>query len=253
MDRRFEARKRELLKDCEASHPPLNPPHTKPAEEVPWFVAAPAAPAAEAVPTTAGPGETPWFTAAPAPAPAPAPVAIPAVPVGLPDAAPPEPAVGEKTRPALVSSLLSLPKPILFGLFGGVGGLLGALLIGEVVWLILSPSGLAPRGPEVRVAIPDSLRIYPGGSNRFLVKIARQGFEGPVTVEALAHAEEVAVRPVRIGPGEDEAEVEVRIPEKLPSASIRSPSRSAPSSTGRSPPFQPPSSCTSSRCRPASP
>src|SRR4051794_3332945 len=33
-------------------------------------------------------------------------------------------------------SLHRLPKPVLFGLYGALGGLLGALLLGELLWLV---------------------------------------------------------------------------------------------------------------------
>jgi hypothetical protein len=116
----------------------------------------------------------------------------------------------EKSTPAAVAALLALPKPILFGLFGGVGGLLGALLLGELLWLLLSPSGVGGP-PPLQVAAPPSVAVYSGGKNRFLVKIARAGFEGPVQVEAVEAHKEINVDPVRIDADKDQASVEVRV------------------------------------------
>ena len=36
--------------------------------------------------------------------------------------------------------LAGLPKPVLFGLYGAVGGLIGALFFGELIWYALKPA-----------------------------------------------------------------------------------------------------------------
>jgi Mg-chelatase subunit ChlD len=168
------------------------------------------APAPASPPDGAPAGETPWWYAAPAPAaPAPAPVAV----------APPGPAAPEKKSSWIVSFLLALPKPLLFALFGGAGGLLGALPLGELLWLLLSPSGL-PAGPPLQVAAPASVQVYAGGKNRFLVRVARQGFTGAVRVEAPAPPDGVTVPPVEIAAGEDQAEVEARASDQAPRGSF---------------------------------
>ena len=38
------------------------------------------------------------------------------------------------------SFVTALPRPVLFGLYGMVGGLVGALLFGELVWWLFRPS-----------------------------------------------------------------------------------------------------------------
>ncbi|AWM41236.1 hypothetical protein GobsT_01470 [Gemmata obscuriglobus] len=83
--------------------------------------------------------------------------------------------------------LSGLPKPVLFGLYGAVGGLLGALLFGELIMLALGPkiaTAALPPPPEPRLAVsaPTAVQIYQGGTNKVLVQIARDAFEGDVAV-----------------------------------------------------------------------
>jgi hypothetical protein len=103
--------------------------------------------------------------------------------------------------------LLSLPKPILFGLFGGLGGLLGAVLLAELLWLLLKPA--EAKMPPLQVAVPEVVRTYVGGRNTFLVKIARQRFKGPVKVET-SSATDLSIPAVSISPEKDEGKVEVQ-------------------------------------------
>ena len=49
--------------------------------------------------------------------------------------------------------LAALPKPILFGLYGAAGGLLGALVFGELLWYLLRPPVATAAAPEPRVAV----------------------------------------------------------------------------------------------------
>jgi Ca-activated chloride channel family protein len=158
--------------------------------------------------------DAPWF-ANPAPA-SPArptePAALPARPERKP--APLTPISVEKS-PSLLSPLLALPKPVLFGLFGGVGGLLGALLLGELLWLFLSPRAAQTR-PPLQVAVPASVPVYSGGSNRFTIKVARTGFKGPVGVHALQPAEGITIPDVEVSADKDEADVEVAVSDRLP-------------------------------------
>jgi Mg-chelatase subunit ChlD len=82
--------------------------------------------------------------------------------------------------------LAFLPKPILFGLYGAIGGLLGALVFGEPAWQILRPPPpKAATKPEPQLAISTSkeLQLLLGGENPFAVEIDRVGFDGPVDVK----------------------------------------------------------------------
>src|SRR6266511_794285 len=75
--------------------------------------------------------------------------------------------------------LSGLPKPVLFGLYGAIGGLIGALAFGELLWWALKPPPPkpveAPPPPEPLLAVSASkdLQIYQGGLNKLFVQIAR--------------------------------------------------------------------------------
>jgi len=58
----------------------------------------------------------------------------------------------------------SLPKPALFALYGALGGLLGALIVGEILWLLLRP-------PSVRVVTVPPLRLAPDSSVRARLRV----------------------------------------------------------------------------------
>ncbi len=151
------------------------------------------------------------------------PSAVTAVPTARPTlraAAPAKPAVraaepvpvpsSEPAGAGLIASLfLMLPKPLLFGLFGGIGGLVGAVFIGELAWFVLSPPRLREPEPSVRIAIPDSMRLYAGDKNYFVAQVARDHFEGPITIVAVNPPEGLTVAPVQVQPGIDQASVEV--------------------------------------------
>ncbi len=104
-----------------------------------------------------------------------------------------------------------LPKPLLFGLYGGAGGLLGALLFGELLWYLLRPPPPAPTGPQAQVAIAASadVEVFVAGRNTFPVQIARDGFTGPVTVRVEGLPAGVTVEPVTIPEGKTEGAVTV--------------------------------------------
>ncbi len=84
--------------------------------------------------------------------------------------------------------LSRLPKPALFALYGALGGLVGALALGEPVWHLLAPAApppppaAPPPTPQLAVGAAPHVSLYPGGSNTFGVQIARDRFTGPVTV-----------------------------------------------------------------------
>src|SRR5204862_8132953 len=72
----------------------------------------------------------------------------------------------EKAAPkSLLQAFHSLPKPLLFGIYGLVGGLLGALLIGELLWALVQPAGATVT--PLQMAASSSVTAYWGGSNRF--------------------------------------------------------------------------------------
>src|SRR4051812_41549743 len=78
--------------------------------------------------------------------------------------------------------LSGLPKPVLFGLYGAVGGLLGALVFGELLFRLLEPP---KRGGQIAVAASPEVQLLAGKPNRntFGVEVARSPeYDGPVTV-----------------------------------------------------------------------
>lgn len=110
------------------------------------------------------------------------------------------------------SLLRGLPKPILFGLYGAIGGLLGALLFAEPVWQLLRPPPPPPAGvvePQVAVAVSKDVEVFTGSRNTFFVEIARAGFDGPVTVRFEDTPVGVTIDPVTIARGETKAQATV--------------------------------------------
>jgi len=107
----------------------------------------------------------------------------------------------------MLRMLHSLPKPILFGLYGALGGLLGALLFGELLWRVACPT-VAQAAP-LRLAASPSVTAYWGGSNRIFVKIARSGFDGPVVVRANNLPADVTIHAIEIPKGEVDGELKV--------------------------------------------
>lgn len=101
----------------------------------------------------------------------------------------------------------SLPKPVLFGLYGALGGLLGALLLGEAIWLLLHPktAEVAP----LKLAMSPEITVYPGSSNKFAVMIARLGMEGPVHLSATAPMQDVTFGEVLLPAEATEGEFQV--------------------------------------------
>jgi MFS family permease len=150
--------------------------------------------------------------------PRPAPAARPAArPPSTPEVVP-TPAARTVPGGGFVRALLALPKPILFGLCGAAGGLLGALLLGELLWLLLSPREVEAPPPRVQMAGPKApVPVYAGGKNRFRVKIGREGFtEGKVILDAPDPSWGIRVTPVTLGPGQDEGSVEIHADRATP-------------------------------------
>jgi Ca-activated chloride channel family protein len=152
----------------------------------------------------------------------PAPPAVRSAPaVSSRTGTPRTPAVDDTDPPPRFARRLSvLPKPILFGLCGGGGGLLAALLVGEIMWQLTRPGQFTP-GRELQLAVPASLRVYVGGKNHFLLRVARRGFTGPVRVEAVKPPPGLFVAPFTLAPDQEEASVEVNVRASLPAGQHR--------------------------------
>jgi hypothetical protein len=107
--------------------------------------------------------------------------------------------------------LSGLPKPLLFGLYGGAGGLLGALVFGELLWRLLAPPPPPPAVPDPQVAVAASpdVEVFVDGRNALPVQVARDGFDGPVTVRLAGLPAGVAAAPIVIPAGKTEGEVVV--------------------------------------------
>jgi len=116
----------------------------------------------------------------------------------------------------LPAPLTILPKPLLFGLYGGLGGLLGALLFGELVWFLLQPPPPEPPPPppppppQVAVSASPGVQVYTGGTNTFAVSVARASFDGPVTVRLEDAPADVTMEPFTIPAGQTAATATVR-------------------------------------------
>ena len=109
------------------------------------------------------------------------------------------------------SFLKGLPKPILFALYGAVGGLVGALVFAEPLYRLLTPPPPAPVQPEPQVAIAASsnVEVFVHGRNTFPVQIARDAFDGPVTVRFNDLPAGVTIAPFTIPSDKTEGEAVV--------------------------------------------
>jgi hypothetical protein len=104
----------------------------------------------------------------------------------------------------------ALPKPLIFGICGALGGLVGATAFGEVVWRLLRPPApVAVVIPPLRVAASPAVDLYQGGTNRLGVKIARVGFDEPVTIKALNPPAGVRIDPITIPANRTDFDVQV--------------------------------------------
>jgi hypothetical protein len=94
-------------------------------------------------------------------------------------------------------ALSGLPKPVLFGLYGAVGGLIGALVFGELIWKFLKPpEAVSP--PQVAVSASASVTLYPASENKLPVQVARARFEGPVIVKFEGLPPAITIAPLTI-------------------------------------------------------
>jgi len=123
-----------------------------------------------------------------------------------------EPVPIKKAKEATKTGVLTylhavIPKPMLFGMYGALGGVLGLLLVGELVWFLLHPT---PIGFEpLTIGVSPELIVYPGTRNKFTVKINRLGFEGAVKLEMLDLPAEVEVSEGFLTADQKEVELEL--------------------------------------------
>ena len=105
----------------------------------------------------------------------------------------------------------SLPKPLLFALYGAFGSFAGALLLGELLWAVLvppPPPPPLPPQPALRIAVSPSLSVNQGNVNQFVVKIARDNFMGDVTITCSGLPRGLSVKDVVIPSDKEEVELE---------------------------------------------
>jgi Mg-chelatase subunit ChlD len=97
--------------------------------------------------------------------------------------------------------LSALPKPVRFGLFGALGGLLGALLVGEVLWAVLEPPPPPPPpAPSARLALSVSreVGVYQDGKTSFALDFDSDRLEGaPVNVSFNGLPRDVSISSVQ--------------------------------------------------------
>ncbi|MCS6866575.1 MAG: VWA domain-containing protein [Gemmataceae bacterium] len=102
-----------------------------------------------------------------------------------------------------------LPKPILFGLYGAFGGLVGALVLAEPLYHLLAPAegAAAEIQPQVAVVASPAVEVFVGGQNRFPVQVAREGFTGPVSIHVEDLPPGITAAPVVIAADQTEGQV----------------------------------------------
>src|SRR5262245_26831149 len=149
---------------------------------------------------------------APAPLPEPQKAIIPTPPPAPAVLSPVEPPKDTPAAPRRSGGFLSslqgrVPKPVLFGLYGALGALLGLLLLGELLFALLHPPKLKP---EVKVAVASELVVFPGSENKLTVTIARHGFQGPVTISAANLTRDIQIPDVTIPEGSSDADLNVK-------------------------------------------
>ena len=109
--------------------------------------------------------------------------------------------------------LAILPKPILFGLYGALGGLIGALAFGEPAWQILKPPPpITQTQPVAQLAVSASkdLQLILDKENALAVEIARAEFDGPVDVAVENLPPGVTATALTIAKGETTGKVTLR-------------------------------------------
>src|SRR5829696_4588306 len=94
--------------------------------------------------------------------------------------------------------LSGLPKPVLFGLYGAIGGLIGALVFGEPLYRLLEPPKSPPPEPQVAVSASRDVDVMFNKSNTFAVQVDRGGLTGPLSVRVADVPDGVTIEPVTI-------------------------------------------------------
>ena len=105
------------------------------------------------------------------------------------------------------SFLKGLPKPVLFGLYGAIGGLLGALVFGEPLYRLLEPpkaEAAPPPEPQVAVNASPEVEVRGGESNTFGVFIARDSFDDDVVIRFEGLPANVSIPQIIIAKGKTE-------------------------------------------------
>lgn len=113
------------------------------------------------------------------------------------------------------SFLAGLPKPILFALYGAIGGLLGAIVLGEPAWWLLKPPE-AVRAPELAIGASSSVKVYPGTKNTFVIRIARERFDSPVTIKFANVPPGISLPSVTVPAGESQIDATVTADASVP-------------------------------------
>lgn len=111
-----------------------------------------------------------------------------------------------------MSVLTRLPKPVQFGLWGAIGGLLGAILLGEPIWRLLEPPPPPPPAaplPRLAVSASPSVALYADGKNTFTLQFESDRLNGaPVQVQFTGAPHGLTIAPTT---GTDKGEREVAV------------------------------------------
>lgn len=129
----------------------------------------------------------------------------------------------ESPRPRKSGGFLSfihtiIPKPVLFGFYGALGGLLGVLFFGELLWQVLHPVPVVVE--PLQVALSPSVTMLPGTQNVVSVEILRQGFDGPVKFEATDLPWDMEVLETTIEAGQTKAEIQINANDKADESKV---------------------------------
>ena len=123
-------------------------------------------------------------------------------------------------RPAVAGAPWTLPKPVLFALCGALGGFVFAILVGELAWYAARPN-VVIGDVNLRIALPDSMKVYAGGKNQFKVKLAREGFKGPIRMKTEDAPDGLEMKVTTIADAADEADLEITTDPEIATGSYR--------------------------------
>ena len=118
---------------------------------------------------------------------------------------------------AALGFIRQVPKPILMGALGAMGGLFAAVFIGELLWWLLKPAPPVAAAPRIAVSASPNVHVYQGLDNTFAVEWATEKPEGPVDIRFDALPSGVEVRGMRASGERTQAQATVRaFPEAKP-------------------------------------